>query len=188
MKHNLSQMMSLDIYLSALSKTEYFKVRPLISPQNFKKTPLLSWDIYGENYFNSLIELKREQDIRKIKEMANKLGWKNDIDAIFDKSKFEALVITDIEQKIIWVNDGFTEMTGYSKIEALNNTPDFLQGPDTSSKAKKRISTKLNSKTPFTEVLINYKKDSTPYSCEIKVFPLFDHSTTHFLALEKVAV
>ena len=42
---------------------------------------------------------------------------------------------------------------------------------------------KLNK--PFTDIVINYKKDKTPYRCEIKVFPLFTENTTHYIALEK---
>lgn len=188
MKNDLSQMMSLDIYLSTLSNKEYYKIRPLIGSQKFQIAPLLSWDIYSEDYFIKVKALRREQDILKVKEMGNKLGWKNNINAIFEKQHFEALVITDLEQKILWVNDGFTEMTGYSKNDAINNTPKFLQGPDTCSNAKKRMKTKLNGCAPFTEVLVNYRKDGTPYTCEVKIVPLFDHNTTHFLALEKIAI
>lgn len=188
MKYDLSQMMSLDIYLSSLNKTEYTEITPQIKHKSFKTAPLLNWDIQSVHYFNEMKTLKRKQDILKIKEMAKKLHWKNDIDAIFEKQYFEALVLTNLEQKIMWVNDGFSEMTGYSKNEALNNTPTFLQGADTSSSSKKRIKTKLKRKTPFTEVLVNYKKDNTPYACEVKIFPLFDHAITHFLALEKVAI
>ena len=116
------------------------------------------------------------------------LEWRNEIDDIFENQDFEALIITDINQKILWVNNGFTEMTGYSKKFAINKTPNFLQGENTQRTTKKRIRTKLGLLEPFTEVITNYRKDNTPYKCEVKIIPLYKEKVTHFLAIEKKVV
>nr|WP_321233093.1 PAS domain-containing protein [uncultured Psychroserpens sp.] len=184
MKHNLSNMMALDIYLSSLSETEYDKISHHIRNES-ARLPLLSWDIYSENYMGKLKTAKREQDLLKVKQMANQLDWQNDMNDIFDQQRFEAIVITDINQNIIWINDGFTTMTGYSKKEVLHKTPRFLQGPKTSDETKQNISVKLKNDKPFTEVITNYKKDGNSYKCEVKIFPLFNKETTHFIALER---
>ena len=106
-------------------------------------------------------------------------------DKIIHKNDYEAIIATDLNRKIIWVYNGFSEMTGYSKRLALDKTPTFLQGEKTSSKTKERIRQKLKLNKPFKEVIINYKKDKTPYRCEVQIIPLYKDGTTHFMALEK---
>ena len=53
---------------------------------------------------------------------------------------------------------------------------------------RKRIRTKLELLKPFTEVIVNYRKDNTPYKCEVKIIPLYKEKVTHFLAIEKKVV
>ncbi|WP_353778709.1 PAS domain-containing protein [Winogradskyella sp. 3972H.M.0a.05] len=186
MKHNLYDMMALDIYLSSLSDSEYDAIKDEIqSDAHSSMPPLLSWDIYSEGYTQQMDEAQREQDIIKVISMAKKLNWKNDINRIFDKEQFDAILVTDINQRIIWVNQGFTTMTGYAKSDAINKTPRFLQGEETSENTKRKITAKLKRNKPFTEVITNYRKNGTPYQCEVKIFPLYNDKTTHFIALER---
>ena len=179
-------MMSLDIYLSTLTNKEYYKIKHQIIPSNPKKTPLLSWDIYSQHHFKTLKNLKKERDINIVKLFSEKEKWHNDIDSIFENQEFEAIIVTDLKQKILWVNSGFTEMTGYSKKFALNKTPRFLQGENTSSLTKQSIRHKLKHSHPFTQIITNYKKDKSPYKCEVKIIPLYNNNTvTHYLAIER---
>lgn len=178
--------MGLDIYLSSLSKKEYEHVSAKIRNTSRIMTPLKSWDIYSQGYFDNLLEAERHQDIIKVKSYADLLNWQDDIDAIFKGETYEAIIITDLSQKIVWVNKGFSKMTGYLKKEVLNKTPKILQGGDTSINSKKNIRTKLSGHTPFKEIITNYKKDGTPYDCEVKIFPIRSNSNkTHFIALER---
>jgi PAS domain S-box-containing protein len=188
MKYNLSEMMCLDIYLSSLTAEEYDKISIQIKPSKTKVMPLLSWDIFNQYYFQTIEKLKIKKDIKMVKSFAEKSKWKNEIDTIFKNQDFEALIITDVEQKILWVNDGFTQMTGYSKTFALNKKPYFLQGIHTSTKSKKRFRNRLNDLKPFTEIITNYRKDNTPYECEVKIIPMYSENVTHFLAIEKQVV
>jgi len=185
MKNNLSELMCLDIYSSSLSIEEYDKIKFQIKPSKSKYMSLLSWDIFSENYFKTLENLKIERDIKMVKSFAEKSKWKNKIDILFNNQDFDALIITDADQKIVWVNDGFTQMTGYTKTFAINKKPHFLQGIDTSQKTKKRIREKLKDLKPFTEIIINYRKDNTPYKCEVKIIPMYSDNVTHYLAIEK---
>ncbi len=150
-----------------------------------KNPPLLSWDIYSEFYFRHLKQIERKTEIEKLTFLAEKFQWKNNISHLINRNDYEAIIVTDINRKIIWVNNGFTEMTGYSKGFALNRTPVFLQGKETSSNTKERIRNKIKLNKPFKEVITNYKKDNTPYKCEIQVIPMYNKITTHFMALEK---
>ena len=187
MKKNLMNMQCLDIYLSSLSTEEYKEIEGDLTVSEIKLMPLRSWDIYNDHYARQLLFLKQQNAINSFKELASKFEWKIDLDDIFEDKTFDALVLTNHEAKIQWVSEGFTEMTGYSSSFALNKTPRFLQGKETDRAVLNRIKHKLSRDEPFTEVLVNYKKDQTPYKCEISIIPLINERTTHYLALERQA-
>ncbi|MGJ8759842.1 MULTISPECIES: PAS domain-containing protein [unclassified Polaribacter] len=185
MKNNLTEMKCLDIYLSGLNKEEYNEIKPKVEISKVKTTPLVSWDIFMDDYYIRLIEAKKRMEIEQVLSFAKKFNWKNDLNLAFSENDYEALIVTDKNQNIIWVNEGFTSMTGYSKKFAINKTPKFLQGEETSVKTKNRIQEKIEQVNPFKEIIVNYKKDGTAYNCEVKIIPLFNENTTHYLAFEK---
>ncbi len=90
--------------------------------------PFLSWDIFMDGNHRYTSALKRKQDLFSIKNLAKEYQWNNNIENLFESMDYEAIIVTDKDQKIIWVNDGFSEMTGYSTQFAINKTPRFLQG------------------------------------------------------------
>ncbi|WP_338766414.1 PAS domain-containing protein [Bernardetia sp. ABR2-2B] len=181
MENSLSNMMCLDIYLLSLDSKESNKIKKQVKALDVESKPLLSWNI---SHTNSFVMSRKELDIQKIKAFAEKYKWKNDIQKILSNNPFEALVLTDSLEKIIWVNKGFTEMTGYSKTFATNKYPSFLQGEMTSKESKKEIRTNLQKEKPFELSVINYKKDKTPYTCQVQIFPLYSNKITHYIALE----
>jgi PAS domain S-box-containing protein len=184
MNRKLSEMASLDISLSTLNKVNDEN----IEPSKGNVMPLLSWDIFRQYDYLMQDKLQLEKDIDFVKAYANKAKWKNELNVIFENKDFEALVITDLNEKIVWVNNGFTKMTGYTEKEALDKTPVFLQGKNTSVTKRKSIRKKLDKLEPFTEIITNYRKDNSPYECEVKIFPLYTNEVTHFIALEKEVV
>jgi len=185
MKYSTSNMMALDIYLSSLSDEEHYELSSKIN-FDIKSTPLLSWDIFSHEKSLQLTELQVKQDITSVKALACKFNWDNDIDTLFNEADYEAIIVTDLSQKILWVNKGFSKMTGYSKSDALKNTPRFLQGQKTSEEKRATIRKKLSTSLPFKEVIINHRKDGTPYKCEVRIFPLHSgENKTHYIALER---
>lgn len=188
MKHNLYNMRSLDIYLSGLSQEEYERIKHEIDPSKIKRGPLLSWDIFMENYQKRILEAKKNIEIQQVIFLAEKFSWKNDLNILFKENDYDAIVITDLSQRIIWLNEGFTKMTGYPKKFAINKTPEFLQGEKTSLETKRRFKEKIVQNQPFKDIIVNYKKDKTAYNCEIKIIPLFNDQTTHYIAFEKKVI
>ncbi|WP_162555652.1 PAS domain-containing protein [Reichenbachiella versicolor] len=158
------------------SKTQTPQVNPM---------PLMSWDIFMFEYQRRLVQFKKESEMKKVLSFTKKFNWKNDLITEFSKNHYEALIITDRNQNIIWVNDGFTTMTGYSKRHAINKTPRFLQGDQTCQETKKRIRQKITQNQPFHEVVVNHRKDNSLYKCEVKIIPLYNEDTTHFIAFER---
>ena len=149
-----------------------------------KKMPLICWDIFIEMFGGQIQTLKKEEEKSKILSLGQKFNWVNDMEALIAQNDYEALIITDKNQKIIWVNDGFSTMTGFDKKYAINKTPRFLQGEKTSPETKSKIKKKLQLNTPFKEVIINHRKDKSTYKCEVKIVPLKSDKTTHFMGSE----
>ncbi|KAH9445121.1 hypothetical protein Pst134EB_025370 [Puccinia striiformis f. sp. tritici] len=85
---------------------------------------------------------------------------------------------------IILVSPGFEAVTGYSREEILGRNCRFLQGPGTSRASVERIKRALGSAEPVVELLLNYRRDGTPFHCLLSIVPLFDvqGQLTYFLA------
>lgn len=189
MKHSLDKMSCLDVYLSSISTTEYETIKPKINTTSKKIMPLKSWDIHLEGFYNLLRKIKVESEMNTIQEFGEKFEWSTHVSLLFSNTDYDAIILTDAAQQIIWVNEGFSKMTGYPKTYALNKTPGFLQGKGTSTKTKSEIRQHLDAHQPFQSVIKNYKKDGTPYNCEIKIIPLYNYDeVTHYIALEKEVV
>ncbi|WP_299103771.1 PAS domain-containing protein [uncultured Tenacibaculum sp.] len=181
MKNNLNNMMGLDLYLSSLNEEEYNNATANITPSAHQNINIKSWGIQDLFNDDTLFE-----DIKKIQTLTNDFNWENNINLILKNNTYESLVITNTDKKILWVNGGFKKMTGYEPTFAIGKSPTFLQGEKTTQVSRDRIRKKLLKNKPFKEVIVNYKKDKSTYSCELKIFPLYtNNETTHFLALEK---
>jgi PAS domain S-box-containing protein len=181
---NLSNMLCLDIYLSSLSEKEQAKISRKIEPIAIPH-PLLSGDIYSA-YANQLtIEEKKKNDLQALLHFQKKANWAVDLSEIL-RADYFTLVLTDANQTIQWANKSFTSMTGYPINYAVGRSPRFLQGEKTSEEIKKQIKQKLVLKKPFTETVINYRKNQELYLCKVTFFPLLNQQqeVTHFLALE----
>ncbi|UCS95799.1 PAS domain-containing protein [Echinicola marina] len=125
-----------------------------------------------------------EQDKATLEYFKDRFKWDTQWDIL--EENYDALVLTDLNKHIIWVNQGFKKMTGYSPHFAIGKKPSFLQGECTSTLALKEFKRKLSLDLPFQSKLINYKLDHSTYLCQIHIFPLKNISgnTSHFLALE----
>ena len=106
----------------------------------------------------------------------------------------DIIVVTEAEfidapmsPKIVYVNNAFEKITGYSANEVIGETPRILQGNMTDKEALSRIHKALENKAPITETLLNYTKMGVPYWLEINIFPLVNRygEVTHFAAIER---
>jgi PAS domain S-box-containing protein len=98
-----------------------------------------------------------------------------------------AVILTDPNQRIIWVNEDFSAITGYSLGEAIGRIPGkILQGPKTDPAARDRIRKAIQSRIPYKDQLINYRKNGEPYTCKLVIHPIFNKNQelTNFIAFE----
>ena len=97
-----------------------------------------------------------------------------------------SIIITDAERRILWVNDTFTTLTGYSLNEVLHKKPSLLQGKNSETKIIEDMRYCLEQKISFKNRITNYKKNGEEYTCSLIVHPIFgtDGRLTNFIAFE----
>lgn len=78
------------------------------------------------------------------------------------------------ENPIVLVSPGFVEVTGYPTKAILGRNCRFLQGPGTAPESIQRIRDALNAGRSCTELLLNYRRDGTPFFCLLSIIPLRD--------------
>ncbi|MFT4832401.1 MAG: PAS domain S-box-containing protein [Psychroserpens sp.] len=85
------------------------------------------------------------------------------------------ITITDARQSdlpIIYCNDGFVKMTGYSKQEVLDKNCRFLQANDRKQREIREIKEALDNGKSCHVVLRNYKKDGSLFWNELNITPV----------------
>lgn len=98
-----------------------------------------------------------------------------------------AVILTDSTKKILWVNDDFTKITGYSLPEVYGRSPGhLLQGPSTESDAVQQIRQGLKSQMPFRGEITNHRKNGEAYLCRLVIHPVFNDEQllTNYIAFE----
>ena len=98
-----------------------------------------------------------------------------------------AVVLTDAAGKVVWVNAGFTRLTGYTLEETLGKTPgSLLQGADTDAYTVQFMREKLSKGEGFKVQLVNYTKDGRKYWLASEVQPILDENgkIANFMAIQ----
>ncbi len=89
------------------------------------------------------------------------------------------------QQRIIFVNDAFETVTGYSRDEVLGKSPDLLDGRNTQPEELLKIYQALTNQLPVHAELIQYKKSSEEIWLELDIVPVQDSAGwhTHWVAV-----
>ncbi|MFM7261059.1 MAG: PAS domain S-box protein [bacterium] len=107
--------------------------------------------------------------------------------ALVARRTTNAVVITDADRRIVWVNEGFTRITGYTLDEVRGRAPgSMLQGPRTDPAAVTRMREALQRQEGCRVEIANYSKDGREYILDIEIQPLRDAlgNVTGFMAIE----
>ena len=96
----------------------------------------------------------------------------------------DAILITDKFGLIEYVNPAFEKTTGYSRKEALGQTPGLLRSNKHDSEYYQALWSTIKSGHVFTDVITNRKKDGTFFHEEKTITPLKDDdgNITHYIA------
>ncbi|MDH5021185.1 PAS domain S-box protein [Halobacterium rubrum] len=76
------------------------------------------------------------------------------------------------DNPLIYVNDAFVEMTGYSRAEILGSNCRFLQGDGTDPDRVASIRAAIDDEEPVSVELRNYRKDGTEFWNHLEVAPV----------------
>lgn len=95
------------------------------------------------------------------------------------KNDYDSILITDLEMvdggpKIVYVNEGFTKMTGYSREEVIGKTPRILQGPKTDKGTLEHLKQSLLDGHSFFGQAVNYRKDGSEFINQWDIHPIYD--------------
>jgi PAS domain S-box-containing protein len=98
------------------------------------------------------------------------------------------VAIADQVGRLVWMNQAFEDMTGYSFDEMYGKKPkDFLQGIESNTDEIQKLSIALQQKEYVEASLYNYRKNGEKYLVELQITPVFDYENvfTHFVAVQR---
>ena len=109
---------------------------------------------------------KLEQQKRDLSELAAVARMAND-----------AIIVTDLEEKVLWCNPAFHRLSGFSIDNVRGKRPrDFLQGPETTAESRMEIRRSISDGSPKKTEILNYSASGRPYWISISITPLRDEA------------
>lgn len=101
----------------------------------------------------------------------------------------EGITIADMslpDRPLIYINEGFERLTGYSASSMRGKNCRFLQGEDTDPDTVDEIRTALATGTECTVEILNYKKNGEPFWNRLSLTPVTDPhgEVTHFIGVQ----
>ncbi len=107
--------------------------------------------------------------------------YKNAIDKVMIVSQ------TDLSGRIIYANDKFSAISGYTKEELIGQPHNIVRHPSTPKKTFEQMWRKIQSGHIWSGQLVNRRKNGTSYHVKSFVIPLFDErgTMTSYLAIRE---
>lgn len=105
----------------------------------------------------------------------------------------DVILITEAEPidlpgpRVLYVNEAFKRMTGYSNEDIIGNTPRLLQGPKTERAQLDKIRRALEKWESVRVEMTNYRKDGTEFSVELSISPIANEQGwyTHWVSIQR---
>ena len=131
------------------------------------------------------------QDVTKKKEEEHQLKL---LESVITNTN-DTVIITDAAAasidkrgvKIVYVNEAFTKMTGYTADDVIGKTPAMLQGIKSDKKEIKRFVEAIKRWEPCEMTIINYKKNGDEFWNNFSVNPVANEKGwyTHWIAIAR---
>jgi len=157
--------------------------RPSLDAALAPTTPLLA-GLVGLMLTAGLAWLSQLNGRARRRAEAQVQGMTQELDrlATVARSTRDAVLLLDRRGRIVWVNDSFTRITGYSAAQALGRAPQRLLGTDTEAGDPLPSMAALLEPQPgsdaegsgFRGEFLNRRADGSPYWAEVEVQPMRD--------------
>lgn len=147
-------------------------------PHYFDAAQLQLLEEMTENVSFALDNIELENNRRKVEENLRKLSRAVEQSA-------NAILITDRDGVIEYVNPWFTKITGYTQDEIVGKTPRLLKSEKNDPETYKRMWETLSSGREWAGELHNTKKNGELYWCFESISPLKNEAgeITHYIAV-----
>lgn len=110
--------------------------------------------------------------VKKTDELEKNVAFLKSYSHAMDESSIVSK--SDLHGNIIYVNDNFCEVSGYTKNEVIGKPHSFIRHPDTKSEVFRELWKEIRAKKTWKGVLKNLKKDGGYYWIDIKILPILD--------------
>ena len=107
----------------------------------------------------------------------------------------DAILITEAEPveedkngpRILYANEAYCQMSGYTLEEVIGKTPRIMQGPESDPAARAEIRRALKKWKPIVIEILNYTKAGVPFWVELSIVPVADEKGwyTHWVSLQR---
>jgi two-component system cell cycle sensor histidine kinase/response regulator CckA len=92
-------------------------------------------------------------------------------------------------RNVLYANDAFFRMSGYTADEVIGRSLHFLRGPDSDESTLAALRDSLNSGRAFQGELLNYRKEGSPFWVELSLVPVPDPAgrCSHWVMIQRDA-
>lgn len=145
------------------------RIRNLLEREHLRKQLAVK---YAELEANAALRRQADDQLRKL--------W------VAVEQSAATVVIADLDARLEYVNRRFTEVTGYSREEAVGQNPRLLQSGLTSAATYEEMWSTLVRGEVWKGELLNRRKNGEMYWEESQIAPIKDASgaTTHYVAVK----
>ena len=151
-------------------------IEQLRDTQNTVSVPIDRADELGEMARAiEKIAIDRARSIKDLKNLTTAIEQSN-----------ECVIITNIDGVIQYVNQAYSQVTGYSKAELIGQNPSIVQSGSTSQHIYRRLWDTLMSGQTWRGELLNKRKDGTTYTVWATITPVLNelNEITHFIGVQ----
>ncbi len=138
--------------------------------------------VFDEN-FSGVLKLYTDTIYQKEQEIAKNVELLNEYKKALDESAIVSK--TDIEGKIIYANENFCQICGYSVDELLGQPHSIVRHPDVPESFFEQMWETLHAREMFKSTIKNRKKDGSSYYLDITIVPIIDpvKGVTEFISI-----
>ena len=141
--------------------------------------------VYSEGRFAGVLGLLVDAD--DVWATSPAVGMDERLQAAALASVGNAVMVTDVEGTIVWVNEAFTQMSGYAANEAIGQTPRLLKSGVQRAAHYEELWATIRDRRIWRGEIVDRRKDGSLYTVWQTITPILDASgtITHFVAVHE---